>query len=136
MVAQKGADMLLRIGLNGGSPVTIAGSRTTSIRINNEMVEITNKDSAQKRELLAQAGTQAIQFQISGVYIDGASQDSFQTNIFADTIDDYSMVFGNGDIIEGKFQVTEYERAGEYNGEETFSATLESGEAITYTPSP
>ncbi len=134
MVAQKGADMLLKIGPSTPTPVTIAGSRSTSMRINNEMVEITNKDSAQRRELLAQAGTRSVQFQISGVYIDGASQDSFQVNIEADTIDAYSMFFGNGDTIDGTFQVTEYERTGEYNGEETFSATLESSGAVTFAP--
>ncbi len=135
-MAEKGALMLLREGLNGGTPVTIAGARTTSVRINNEMVEITNKDSAQKRELLEAAGTQSKQFQIAGVYIDSAIQDTVQGYVEADSINDFSMIFANGDIIEGMFQITEYERTGEYNGEETFSMTLESAAAITYTPSP
>lgn len=133
-MAEKGALMLLREGLDITPAVTIAGARTTSVRINNEMVEITNKDSAQKRELLEAAGTRARQFQIAGVYIDGTIHDTIQGYADADTINNFSMIFANGDIIEGPFQITEYERAGEYNGEETFSMTLESASAITYTP--
>ncbi len=136
MSAQKGALMLLREGLAAGSPTTVAGSRSTSIRHNREMVEITNKDSAQRRELLAAAGTKSQQIQISGIYFDGSSQDTIQGFVDADTLNDFSMIFGNGDIYEGSFQITEYERTGEYNGEETFSMTLESSGQTTYAPSP
>ena len=35
--------------------------------------------------------------------------------------------------LAGAFLVTSYERAGEFNGEETYSLTLESSNTITYT---
>ena len=35
--------------------------------------------------------------------------------------------------VKGAFIITSYERAGEYNGEETFSITLESNGTMTYT---
>ena len=48
MAAQKGSAMLMKVG-NGGSPetfTTIGGLRSTSLTINNESVDVTNKDIA------------------------------------------------------------------------------------------
>ena len=61
MAAQKGSAMLMKVG-NGGSPetfTTIAGLRSTSLTINNESVDVTNKDSSGKRTMLAAAGVHA-----------------------------------------------------------------------------
>ena len=47
MAAQKGRSLLMKIG-DGASPeafTTIGGMRSTSIAINDEMVDVTNKDS-------------------------------------------------------------------------------------------
>jgi len=49
------------------------------------------------------------------------------------TIDTYKLLFGDGDHIVGSFQITSYERAGEFNGEETYSLTLESSGQVTHT---
>ena len=59
MAAQKGADLLMKIG-DGGSPerfTTIGGMRSTSLSMNDEMVDITNKDTGRARTILAQGGT-------------------------------------------------------------------------------
>jgi predicted secreted protein len=45
----------------------------------------------------------------------------------------YQLVFGNADTIDGSFKITSYERSGEFNGEETYSITLESSGQITFT---
>ncbi len=42
------------------------------------------------------------------------------------------MFFDNGDTIEGLFQITNFELSGEYNGEQTFTCTLESSGAWTF----
>ena len=47
MAAQKGSAMLMKVG-NAASPevfTTIAGLRSTSLTVNNESVDVTNKDS-------------------------------------------------------------------------------------------
>ena len=62
MAAQKGSAMLMKVG-NAGSPetfATIAGLRSTSLTVNNESVDVTNKDSSNNRTLLAAAGVQSI----------------------------------------------------------------------------
>ena len=45
MAVQKGSSFLLKDN-SGGSAVTIGGLRSTSMTINGEMVDVTNKDSS------------------------------------------------------------------------------------------
>ena len=52
---------------------------------------------------------------------------------FDGAIQNYDLVFSDGSKISGAFLITSYERAGEFNGEETFSVTLESSGTVTYT---
>ena len=76
MAAQKGSALLMKIG-NAGSPetfTTIGGMRSTSLSMNDEMVDITNKDSARARTLLAQGGTNSMTVAGSGVFTDSASE--------------------------------------------------------------
>ena len=44
MAAQKGKDVLMKINTSGSTYVTIGGLRSTSITLNDEAVDITNKD--------------------------------------------------------------------------------------------
>ena len=82
MAAQKGSAMLMKAG-NAGSPetfTTIGGLRSTSLTVNNESVDVTNKDSGGKRALLAAAGIQTISVSGSGVFTDAASETTIKTN--------------------------------------------------------
>ena len=45
----------------------------------------------------------------------------------------YDLAFEDGSSAKGTFIVSSYERAGEYNGEETYSLSLESSGTITWT---
>ena len=57
MAVEKGRAFLLKIG-DGGGPETfdvVGGMRSTSLRINNETVDVTNKTSGGWRELLSGA---------------------------------------------------------------------------------
>ena len=59
MAAQKGSALLLKIGADATAAAsadtytTVGGLRSTSITLNQESVDITNKDSSNARELLA-----------------------------------------------------------------------------------
>ncbi len=134
MAAQKGSAMLMKVG-NGASPevfTTIAGLRSTSLTVNNESVDVTNKDSSGKRTYLAAAGVQSISVSGSGVFTDGASETTIKTNALADTIDNYQFLVPDFGTFTGGFQVTSVEYAGEYNGEVTYSMSFESSGAITF----
>jgi TP901-1 family phage major tail protein len=134
MAAQKGSAMLMKVG-NGASPevfTTIGGLRSTSLTINNESVDVTNKDSSNNRTMLATAGVQSISVSGSGVFTDAASETTLKTNVLADTIDNYQFLVPDFGTFTGGFQVTSVEYAGEYNGEVTYSMSFESSGAITF----
>ena len=134
MAAQKGSAMLMQVG-NGGSPetfTTIGGLRSTSLTINNESVDVTNKDSSNQRTMLAAAGVQSISVSGSGVFTDAASETTIKTNVLADTIDNYQFLVPDFGTFTGGFQVTSVEYAGEFNGEVTYSMSFESSGAITF----
>ena len=72
MAAQKGSALLMKIG-NAASPevfTTIGGMRSTSIALNDEAVDVTNKDSGRARTLLAQGGVNSLTVSGSGVFTD------------------------------------------------------------------
>ena len=134
MAAQKGSAMLMKVG-NGGSPetfTTIGGLRSTSLTINNESVDVTNKDSSNNRTMLAAAGVQSISVSGSGVFTDAASEATIKTNVLADSIDNYQFLVPDFGTFTGGFQVTSVEYAGEFNGEVTYSMSFESSGSITF----
>jgi TP901-1 family phage major tail protein len=141
MAAQKGSSFLLKDN-SSGTPATIGGMRSTSMSINGEMVDITAKDSATfsgssghdiGRALGPQMGIRSMSVTASGVFTDSAGENNLRGAAFTGGSVNYDLVFGDDSTVKGAFIVTSYERAGEYNGEETFSVTLESNGTMTYT---
>lgn len=134
MAAEKGRAFLLKIG-DGGSPETfdvVGGMRSTSLRINNEMVDVTNKTSGGWREILSGAGIRKISLGGSGIFTDSISEELLQTKALASSVDNYEVVFESGDKFSGAFQVTSLEFAGDYNGERTYSIALESSGVVSF----
>ncbi len=135
MVAKAGINFLLREGTLA-SGTNVAGLRTTSFNINNEAVEITNKDSNRFRTLLAGAGTKSLTISADGVFDDVAVAETVRGYAEAGSINPFTLIFNSdattGDTIEGSFQITSYERSSDQSTEETFSVTLESSGSWTY----
>ena len=73
MAAQKGSAVLIKATVSG-SLVTVGGLRSSSITLNDEMVDITNKDSSNNRTLLPQGGIQSMTITGSGVFTDSTSE--------------------------------------------------------------
>ena len=128
MSAEKGRLLILK-----DASTAIAALRTNSIQLGAETVDITTKDSAGWRELLADAGIRSCSLQGSGVFTDDATQQALFTKLAAATLNSFTFEFESGDTLEGDFQVTSLEYAGDYNGEATYSASFESSGAITFT---
>lgn len=135
MAAQKGSALLMKIG-DGASPeafTTVGGLRSTSISLNEEAVDVTNKDSSNKyRELLAQAGVVTVSVSGSGVFTDSASETSLKSSFNKSTFDNYQFLVPDFGTFTGAFMVASLEYAGEYNGEVTYSVTFESAGDITF----
>ena len=124
-----------------GTPATVGGMRSTSMSINGEMVDITTKDSNafvssgndKARDILQGGGIRSMSISASGVFTDSSTENLVRGFAFDGAIQNYDLIFGDGSKVAGAFLITSYERAGEYNGEETYSLTLESHNTITYT---
>ena len=140
MAAGKGSSFLLKEN-STGTPATVGGLRSTSMTINGEMVDITDKDSGafissgndKARVLLQGGGVRSMSLSASGVFTDSSTENLVRGFAFDGAIQNYDLVFSDGSKIAGAFLITSYERAGEFNGEETYSLTLESSNTITYT---
>ena len=140
MPAGKGSSFLLKDN-STGTPATIGGLRSTSMTINGEAVDITTKDSNafissgndKARDLLQGGGVRSMTISASGVFTDSSTENILRGFAFDGAIQNYDLVFSDGSKISGAFLITSYERAGEFNGEETYSLTLESSNTITYT---
>ena len=140
MPAGKGSSFLLKDN-STGTPATIGGLRSTSMTINGEAVDITTKDSNafissgndKARDLLQGGGVRSMTISASGVFTDSSTENILRGFAFDGAIQSYYLIFSDGSKISGAFLITSYERAGEFNGEETYSVTLESSNTITYT---
>ena len=133
MAAQKGAALLLKINTTSSTYVTIGGLRSTSITLNDEAVDVTNKDSSGNRTLLADGGVFSLSVSGSGVFTDSAAEEALRTAMNASTFKNFEIIIPDFGTYQGAFMVASLEYAGEFNGEVTYSVTLESSGAITYT---
>jgi TP901-1 family phage major tail protein len=132
MPAEKGSAFLLKVG-NGATPVvyaTVAGLRTTQLSINGELVAITSKDSGGWRELLSGAGVRSVSVSGAGVFTGSDAETRIKGNALSGVIDDYRLSFESGDTMTGKFLVTRLDYAGDFNGERSYTLSLESSGAV------
>ena len=135
MTAQKGPLVLIKVG-NGASPevfTTVGGLRTSGMQLGNHVLDATNIESGAWRQLLGSAGILSLNISGSGLFTDAASEEAVRGFAFAGSLNNYRFIFANGDYVTGPFMVTSYDRSGNYDAEEIYSMTLESGGPITFT---
>lgn len=132
MAAEKGSAFLLKVG-NGAVPVvyaTVAGLRTTQLSVNGEAVAITSKDSGGWRELLSGAGVRSVSVSGAGVFTGSAAEARLKANALSGVLDDYRLSFESGETMTGRFLVTRLDYAGDFNGERSYTLSLESSGAV------
>ena len=144
MAAQKGSALLLKIDISG-TKTTIGGLRSTSITMNDEAVDVTNKDDLGHRKLLAGAGVNSVSISGSGVFTDSTAEGHLRTSYFAQqntsngssaqtaAFDSFDVIVPDFGTFAGSFMIASLEYAGEYNGEVTYSLTLESAGYVSFT---
>src|SRR5215212_10406836 len=116
MAAQKGKDLLVKIN-DGASFVTVAGLRTRRLAFNAETVDITHSESAGRwRELLEGAGVKRAGVSGRGLFKDAASDTLMRQTFFDGAVKNYQIVIPDFGTVEGSFQISSLEFAGEHNG--------------------
>ena len=132
MAIEKGSAFLLKVGDGAATPVfaTVAGLRTTQLSVNGEAVVVTNKDSGGWRQLLSGAGVRSVSVSGAGVFTGSAAEARIRSSALSGVLDDYRLSFEGGDTMTGRFVVTRLDYAGDFNGERTYTLSLESSGAV------
>ena len=128
MAAEKGSAFLLKIG-DGESPVgytTIAGLRTTQMTVNGEPVAITSKDSGGWRQFLSGAGVRSVSVSGAGVFTGSEAELRMKNHALGGVVDAYELSFEGGERMRGDFLVARLDYSGDYNGERSYTLSLES----------
>jgi TP901-1 family phage major tail protein len=132
MAAQKGKDLLVKIA-DGEGFTTVAGLRSRRIAFNAETVDVTHAESAGRwRELLDGAGIKRASIAGRGLFKDAATDELMRATFFDGAVKDFQIVIPDFGAIEGAFQITSLEFAGEHNGEVTYEMALESAGVLTF----
>lgn len=135
MTAFKGSLVLIKVG-DGVTPVenftTVGGLRVTRLALNARPIEAGHRESGAWRALLAGAGTRHLTLSGAGAFTNAASEETLRGHAFSGSIVNYRFYFANGGNVTGPFQITAYERSGDYDEEELYALTLESAGVVTY----
>lgn len=134
MPAQKGRDLLIKLDQSGtGSFVTVAGLRTRTLAFNAATVDVTNTESVgQWRELLAGAGVRNARITGNGIFKNAASDALVRDTFFTGMIRNWQIIVPAMGTVQGPFQISSLDYAGQYNAEVSFDLTLESAGELTF----
>lgn len=135
MAVQNGKDLLVKIDLTGGGNFqTVAGLRATRVSFNAESVDVTSLESAGGwRELLAGAGVKSAAISGSGIFRDAASDERVRQIFFDGEMPSFQVVIPDFGTIEGAFQVSSIDYAGNHDGEATYELALSSAGQLSFT---
>lgn len=125
MAASIGRETVLTV-----DSAAVAGIRTNSIAGTKEPVDISDNDSNGYRQLLAEAGSRALEISISGVTKDRVLREAFHSG---STLNAVAITYPNADTLTGDFFLSSYSESEPYNEASTFEATLMSADTWTYT---
>ena len=133
MAAQKGKDLLVKMH-DGSDFVTVAGLRSRRIAFNAETVDVTHAESAGRwRELLDGAGIKRAGVCGRGLFKDAATDALMRQTFFDGAVKTYQIFIPDFGTVQGPYQITNLEFAGEHNGEVTYDVALESAGEQTFT---
>ena len=111
----------------------VLGVREKSLSINGEPVNVTSDEDDGVQALLAEDAESSVQIELSGVTKDTVFRVA-KLGGGAALQEDVSLTYTNGDELSGTFHLGAYSEGQPYNEAVTFTATLMSTGAVTYTP--
>lgn len=133
MSAQSGSLMLLKVyDLATQNFEVVGGMRTTKFLLNNQMVDVTTKESGQWRKLLSGVGNSYVSISGSGIFTNKKSERLIREAAFDNRDLSFEISFGNSDKLTGRFIINVYERIGNVSEEEVYNLGLESSDNVRY----
>ena len=109
----------------------IGGSSSHTFTINNEQVDVSDKDSDRWKELLA-AGDRSLAISMEGFVSDDANFALVETAAEDDVILNYRLSYGNSKTVTGAFHIDSCEVSGARNDGQSFSLSFSNSGAPTF----
>lgn len=128
MAASSGRELLIKKGLT-----VLAGVRTKTVTINGEAIDVTSDDDSGFRTLLADPSIRMIDLSVEGITKDAVLR-TIVASGSSQMLTDITIEYPDGAVIAGDFYLVSVEESGEYQDAVTFTASLQSSGAFTYTP--
>lgn len=128
MAIESGAAFLLKLS-DGSVPAqyrTVAGLRTTQVSLSADPVVVTHKGSGGWRDLLPSGGIRQVSVSGAGVFTGSAAEVQVRNLVLGGGLASCEMSFEGGERLRGHFQVTRLDFAGDFNGERTYTLSMES----------
>ena len=117
---------------SSGTYTTIAGASEHTLTINNEQIDVSDKDNNRWKSLLA-AGARTLAVSMNGFISDDTEFEKFRVAARDDTILNYKLTYGNGDTVTGAFHIDSFKVAGAFNNAQSFTAQLSNAGEPTMT---
>ena len=139
MAKQLGRSLLLKIGDGANSEVfsTLAGINSKTLTINNSAIDVTTPDASTPGGVLfasSMNGLKSVGVSGDGIFLDETSEARMNTVAMqADPAANFQIVVPDFGTYAGNFRITSLEFGGETEGGVTFSVSLESNGAVTFT---
>jgi len=124
-----GNDMVLKI--MNTTYQTIAGCLSHTLTINNEVIDVSDKDSNRWSDKIS-AGQRSLAVSFNGWVSDDAQFALMEAAAEGDTIVDLQLAYGNGKTVTANFHIDSFEYTGEYNTAQAFSCTLSNDGVPTF----
>lgn len=138
MAKQLGRAFLLKIGDGAATEVfsALAGLNSKSLTINNSAIDVTTPDASNPGGALwtqSLGGLKAMSISGDGVFLDEAAEARLNTvAMAADPVANFEIIVPDFGTYAGEFRVS-LDFGGETEGGVTFSTSLESNGAVTFT---
>lgn len=133
MAKYLGNALLLAVESSPGSGTynTVGGSSSHTMTLNNEQVDVSDKDSNRWKELLA-AGDRSLAISMEGFISDDANFALVEAAAIADNIINYRLSYGNSKTVTGAFHIDSFEISGARNDGQSFSLSFSNSGEPTF----
>ena len=134
--AQKGRKLLLAVtdGVSPADYTTIGGLRATTMSVGNAVADVTTKDEAPWKTLLADVGDRSVAISGSGICKDTVVERYACGFAFNGAQANFKITDEAGDTVTGSFLVSKFEWTGDYKGAQEYNISFESSGPVTFTP--
>lgn len=127
----KGIDLVI-----AKNSVAIIGLMARTVTYNGEAIDTTNDGDAGFRGLDDAVGTRSLDISGEGTVLDDSTWQDLALDTSSKKLTDITLTFPDGATVSGNFVLPTFEMSGGTNEDLTYSITLQSDGAWTYTPAP